>query len=68
MFTTSNNGSFPVLYPVIDIFNHRFGAKVEWQLNGGTFSLYLEEKVEQKQQIFNNYAPKGNEERRITSI
>jgi hypothetical protein len=52
---------------MIDMFNHHFGAKVEWQLNGGTFSLCLEEKVEQMQQIFNNYGPKGNEERRVTS-
>jgi hypothetical protein len=67
MFTASSSGSFPLLYPMIDMFNHHFRAKVEWQLNGGTFSLCLEEKIEQMQQIFNNYGPKGNEERKVTS-
>ena len=66
--TTSDDGSFPVLHPVIEMFNHHFGAKMEWQLDGGTFSLCLEEKIEHGQQVFNDYTPKGNEERRITSI
>ncbi|KAL8639288.1 MAG: hypothetical protein Q9226_008885 [Calogaya cf. arnoldii] len=58
----SNNDSFPLLYPVIDIFNHRFDAKVEWQLDAGNFGLCLTERTEQGQQIFNDYARKGNEE------
>ncbi|KAF2804952.1 SET domain-containing protein [Mytilinidion resinicola] len=64
LFTTSGNtnASFPILYPVLDIFNHRIGAKVGWQFDNGNFSLYLEENVEQSQQIFNNYSPKGNED------
>jgi len=49
------------------MFNHRSGAKVEWQLHGGAFSLCLKEKVKQGQQIFNNYGLKGNEERTTNS-
>jgi hypothetical protein len=56
---------------VIDIFNHRTAAKVSWIISAkgdpsgntlGTFSLLLNHKVAKYQQIFNNYAPKGNEE------
>ncbi|RYC61509.1 hypothetical protein CHU98_g4720 [Xylaria longipes] len=60
--TKEAKGSFPVLYPVLDIFNHRIGAKVGWQFSKGDYNLYLEEQVEQGQQIFNNYSPKGNED------
>lgn len=63
LFTSENaDDSFPILYPVLDIFNHRLGTKVRWQFHNGDFSLRLEEKFEQKQQLFNNYSPKGNED------
>jgi len=58
---------FPLLYPVIDIFNHRTGAKVVWDFQGGNYSLGLTEGIAEGEQIFNNYAPKGNEEREFTS-
>jgi hypothetical protein len=60
--TKSQDESFPLLYPVIDCFNHRFGAKVLWNMEKGDFFLKLEEPVKAGEQIFNNYAPKGNEE------
>jgi hypothetical protein len=60
--TKSKDESFPLLYPVIDYFNHRFGAKVVWNMEKGDFFLTLEEPVKSGEQIFNNYAPKGNEE------
>ena len=53
---------FSLLYPVIDIFNHRFGAKVVWGLDKGDFTLAITESARRGDQIFNNYAPKGNEE------
>jgi hypothetical protein len=53
---------FSLLYPVIDIFNHRFGAKVVWDLDKGDFTLAITESARKGEQIFNNYAPKGNEE------
>lgn len=60
--TTSNKDPFPILYPVIDCFNHRFGEKVSWNIDHGTFSLVLAESVANGRQVFNNYAPKSNEE------
>ncbi|KAJ8133604.1 hypothetical protein O1611_g17 [Lasiodiplodia mahajangana] len=60
--TKEPKGSFPILYPVLDVFNHHTGAKVRWQFCEGDYDLYLEEKVDQGQQIFNNYSPKGNED------
>ncbi|GES60660.1 SET-domain-containing protein [Aspergillus terreus] len=63
LFTSQNeNGPFPVLYPVLDIFNHRVGAKVNWHFHNGDFDVCLEERVEQWQQVFNNYSQKGNED------
>jgi len=58
---------YPFLYPVIDIFNHRTGAKVVWDFQGGDYSLGHTEGVAEGEQIFNNYAPKGNEERECHS-
>ncbi|KFY66850.1 hypothetical protein V496_01909 [Pseudogymnoascus sp. VKM F-4515 (FW-2607)] len=58
----NTKSSFPVLYPVLDIFNHRLGTKVGWQFHKGDFNLCLEERVEQGMQVFNNYSPKGNED------
>ena len=53
---------FSLLYPVIDIFNHRFGAKVVWDFDKGDFTLAITESARKGDQVFNNYAPKGNEE------
>ena len=60
--TPSVTEDFSLLYPVIDIFNHRFGAKVVWALDKGDFTLAITESSRRGDQIFNNYAPKGNEE------
>lgn len=57
------HGTFDILYPVLDVFNHEFAAKVGWLFDDGTFSLSVRGKVPSGQQIYNNYAPKGNEER-----
>ena len=64
----SEGESFSLLYPVIDYFNHRFGEKVAWNMEKGDFSLVLASGVEAGEQIFNNYAPKGNEECEWTSL
>jgi hypothetical protein len=63
---TSEKDPFPLLYPAIDCFNHRLGAKVTWTMDHGDFTLILEEGIEKGSQIFNNYAPKGNEERKFS--
>jgi hypothetical protein len=60
--TQGESEPFSLLYPVIDYFNHRFGEKVSWNMDKGDFSLVLESDVDAGTQIFNNYAPKGNEE------
>jgi hypothetical protein len=54
---------FSLLYPVLDSFNHRFGAKVAWDMDGGDFILSLAESTSAGKEIYNNYAPKGNQER-----
>ena len=59
--------TFPLLYPVLDSLNHRFGAKVIWDFTGGAFSLRITEPVREGEQIYNNYAPKGNEEREFAT-
>jgi hypothetical protein len=54
---------YPLLYPVMDHFNHRFQEKVTWKTGNGTYGLLLSADIAEGDQIFNNYAPKGNEER-----
>jgi hypothetical protein len=57
--------TFPILFPVIDILNHSAEAQVEWAFQPhGSFSLKLlnEETISPGQELFNNYAPKQNDE------
>lgn len=56
--------SYPILYPVLDIFNHRFREPVSWSLSGvpSGFTLTLRAHIPATHQVFNNYAPKSNEE------
>jgi hypothetical protein len=54
---------YPLLYPVMDHFNHRFQQKVTWKTGNGDYGLVLSEEINEGDQVFNNYAPKGNEER-----
>jgi hypothetical protein len=62
--TTEASGkeSFALLYPVLDSFNHKFGAKVLWNMDKGDFELSTTETTEKGEEVYNNYAPKGNEE------
>jgi len=68
MMNTEEQGEYSLLYPVIDIFNHRFGAKVLWDMNDGNFVLSITEGARNGEQVFNNYAPKGNEERKSREL
>jgi hypothetical protein len=55
----------PILFPVVDILNHSVSAKVEWDFQPHTsFSLKLLEgdTFRPGQELFNNYAPKQNDE------
>jgi hypothetical protein len=55
----------PVLFPVVDILNHSVSAKVEWDFQPHTsFSLKLleGETFTPGQELYNNYAPKQNDE------
>ena len=55
----------PILFPVVDILNHSVSAKVEWDFQSHTsFSLKLldGETFTAGQELYNNYAPKQNDE------
>lgn len=55
----------PLLFPVVDILNHSVSARVEWDFQPRTsFSLKLLEgnSFAAGQELFNNYAPKQNDE------
>lgn len=55
--------TFPILFPVIDILNHSVEAKVEWNFTPfQTFALGILHHVDEGDQLFNNYAPKQNDE------
>ncbi|KAI9730771.1 MAG: hypothetical protein M1818_008051 [Claussenomyces sp. TS43310] len=66
---TANNlgcGLIPVLFPLVDLANHDSAAKVAWfsdvKSNPKDLSLIIEANIKEGDQIFNNYAPKGNTE------
>lgn len=57
--------TIPLLFPVVDILNHSVSAKVEWDFQPhSSFALKcLEgETVKAGDELFNNYAPKQNDE------
>jgi hypothetical protein len=51
------------LWPVIDIGNHRPIEQVQWAVDTKGFALSILGDINAGEQIYNNYAPKGNEER-----
>lgn len=55
----------PILFPVVDILNHSVTAKVEWDfqpLKLFTLRCLDGAEVQAGQELFNNYAPKQNDE------
>lgn len=57
--------TIPILFPVIDILNHSVSARVEWDFQPHhSFALKCldGEHFTPKQELFNNYAPKQNDE------
>jgi hypothetical protein len=55
----------PVLFPVVDILNHAVSAKVEWDFQphqSFTLKCLEGESFQPGQELFNNYAPKQNDE------
>lgn len=60
-----NQETLPILFPVVDILNHAVGAKVEWDFEPHkSFTLKCLDGIacEPGQELFNNYAPKQNDE------
>ncbi|RVD82922.1 uncharacterized protein DFL_007332 [Arthrobotrys flagrans] len=58
----SDDASFPVLIPLVDILNHKPDTKIIWEPTPTSFSLRTPENIPAGSQVFNNYGPKGNEE------
>ena len=59
--------SFAVLYPVIDILNHRPAFNIQWIPGKTHLSLAAGAPLEPGQAVWNNYGPKSNEERKTSS-
>ncbi|KAL8777928.1 MAG: hypothetical protein Q9213_007641 [Squamulea squamosa] len=59
---TYNPDSSPVLLPGLDLLNHDPAAKVTWQWTEKACSIVTDEELRGGTEIFNNYAPKSNEE------
>lgn len=61
-----SEGPYAILLPLLDIANHSPTAKVEWFVDAKaekmSISIKNDDEVPIGQQIFNNYAPKGNSE------
>ncbi|CAR30194.1 protein-lysine N-methyltransferase [Lachancea thermotolerans CBS 6340] len=58
----STDPSNVVLLPIIDLLNHDYRSKVEWNQRDGAFGVRKLETVLRGEEIFNNYGGKGNEE------
>ncbi|EXJ88980.1 hypothetical protein A1O3_02044 [Capronia epimyces CBS 606.96] len=52
---------FGVLLPLMDLLNHKPGAKVEWQARYSFVGLQILEPYESGQELCNNYGPRDNE-------
>ena len=61
-------GRCPVLIPGLDILNHDPSAKVSWIWDANVCALRVEEPTPSGRQVWNNYDPKSNEERRFTTF
>ena len=55
----------PILIPGLDLLNHNPSARVAWLWNAKTCSIQTDEVIPGEHQIWNNYGPKSNEERKI---
>jgi hypothetical protein len=60
--TSAEDLDFPVLFPVLDILNHRHDTTVDWSFDPGRFTVSLVNEVTAGAEIFNNYGPKSNDE------
>lgn len=58
------SGVFPVLFPILDLANHDPGARVTWTVHAESVILTTADRIKAGTQLFNNYSPKGNEERK----
>lgn len=54
--------SFPVLFPLSDLINHRPEAKMTWGKGATHMGFILEEKALPGKPIWNNYGPKSNQQ------
>ncbi len=52
---------FGVLLPLLDLLNHKPGAKVEWQARCSFVGLQVLETYNSGQELYNNYGPRDNE-------
>ncbi|KAI9782771.1 MAG: hypothetical protein M1816_001723 [Peltula sp. TS41687] len=52
-----------VLFPVLDTINHRPRAPMAWIPGEGSFSFKVTDDLHQGSELWNDYGPKGNEER-----
>lgn len=53
---------FSVLFPGIDLANHKASARVDWAYDPGRFTLSSVDAIDAGSQIYNNYGPKSNAE------
>ncbi len=58
----------PVLIPGVDLANHRPSANVTWLYNREDCCLVIDEPYRGGQQIWNNYGPKPNEQRKLRPL
>ncbi|KAI9806120.1 MAG: hypothetical protein M1833_004527 [Piccolia ochrophora] len=53
--------NFSVLFPILDILNHRPGSKITWKPAEENLSLAVCDTLQPGEAIWNNYGPKSNE-------
>ena len=58
----------PLLIPGLDLLNHSPSAKVSWIWDANVCALRVNESTSGGCQVWNNYDPKSNEERRLATF
>ena len=60
--TPAEDLDFPVLFPGIDVPNHRHDVRIDWNFDPGRFTITGKDAMVTDAEVCNNYGPKSNDE------
>ena len=66
-YNDNAEGRAPVLIPGLDLLNHNPASQVAWIWDSVTCTIKTEEFLSERSEVSNNYGPKSNEERKLST-